>query len=139
MADFFRVGVAISQALGYKNNEFEKAMELNLQLLQHAVIDGDPLMEAIVLFMEHKTTWAGTGTELLQELVKQRGPNGLPKAPNQLTRKLHDIELNLRDASILFRWGRYSATNLTKIEIEKKINANNIPGPDRHNPLLFKA
>ena len=91
-----------------------------MQQLQYAVIDGDPLMEAIVLFMADKKAWEGTATELLQELIKQRGPNGLPKAANQLTRKLHDIELNLRDASILFRWGRYSATNLTKIEIEKR-------------------
>ena len=120
MADFYRVGVAVSQALGYKNREFEKAMERNQQLLQYAVIDGDPLMEAIVLFMQHKTKWNGTATELLEELLKQRGSNGLPKAPNQLTRKLHEIEVNLKDSRVSVWWGRNRSTGLTTIEIRKR-------------------
>lgn len=120
MADFYRVGIAVSRALGYKNSEFEKAVAANSKLIEAAVIDGDPLVEAVVLFMQHREAWEGTATELLQQLLGRQANVGLPKAPNQLSRKLKEIELNLRKSHIWVFWGRCPETNLTTIELKRR-------------------
>ena len=95
-------------------------MAANSNLIEAAVIDGDPLVEAVVIFMQHREAWEGTATELLQQLLGRQANVGLPKAPNQLSRKLKEIELNLRKSHIWVLWGRSPETNLTTIQLKRR-------------------
>ena len=120
MADFYRAGIAISQALGYKGHEFERAMEQNRRNVELAALEGEPLCEAVAMFMLRKNSWKGTASELLQALLQTNVAGALPKAPNQLSRKLKEIELTLRSFKIFVLWGHDSDTNLTMIRLIKR-------------------
>ena len=120
MADFYKAGIAISQALGYKNNEFELAMEQNRRNVELAALEGEPLCEAVAMFMLRKSSWKGTASELLQDLLQTNVAGALPKAPNQLSRKLKEVELTLRNFKIHVHWGRDRDTNLTTIHLIKR-------------------
>lgn len=120
MADFYRAGIAISQALGYKNKDFELAMEQNQRNIELAALEGEPLCEAIALFMLRKSSWKGTASELLQALLQTKVAGALPKAPNQLSRKLKEVDLTLRNFKIYVHWGRDGDTNLTMIRLIKR-------------------
>ena len=120
MADFYKAGIAISRALGYKEQEFERAMEQNRRNVELAALEGEPLCEAVAMFMLRKSSWTGTASELLRELLQTNVAGALPKAPNQLSRKLKEIELTLRNFKIYVHWGHDRDTNLTTIHLIKR-------------------
>ena len=97
---------------------FERAFAENQKRLQDSAIDGNPLLQAILIFMENEQKWEGSATDLLLALNRMGCSNSLPKAPNQLTRKLREVEQNLRSEQIRVEWGR-TAANVSHIKLKK--------------------
>ncbi len=102
MADFVRWGCAISMAIGYPAEEFIDALTQNLIRQNAEAIDDSPVAQVVIAFMEDKTHYQATPTDLLLELqvkaiemkqdVKQRE---FPKTPNWLWRRLQVVATNL--------------------------------------------
>jgi len=109
MADFTNWGCAIAEALGYGKDAFLEAYYANIQAQNREAIEGSPVGELILKFMDDKTEWEGSASELLALLegiaeankvnIKARG---FPKAANSLTRRLNEIKTNLMDEGIVF-------------------------------------
>ena len=68
MADFAEIGETISRCMGYKDNEFINAYYKNINTLTDEAIASHPVASAILKFMEDKTEWTCTMTELYIEL-----------------------------------------------------------------------
>lgn len=109
MADFTIWGCAIAEALGYGKDAFLDAYYTNIQVQNREAIEGSPVGELILRFMENKNEWEGKASELLTALEGLAEENkinikakGFPKAANTLTRRLNEIKTNLMDEGIFF-------------------------------------
>ena len=120
LADFYRWGIAISGALGESESAFMAAFEKNRQKINEALLDANSLASTLVDFMSRQSKWEGTATDLLNALIKQTGAKTLPKAPNQLSRELKEIETTLGKSGIELQWGRYSDRNVVKITLVRR-------------------
>lgn len=107
MADFALWGESISLALGNKKNEFLQAYFKNIDYQLHEALEGSPIGEAIMLFLENKATWEGTPSELLSELEAVAEQNKIktydkawPKAANSLSRRLNELKTTLSDLGL---------------------------------------
>ncbi len=109
MADFTVWGCAIAEALGYGKDAFLEAYNSNIQAQNREAIEGSPVGELILKFMEDKQEWKGRPSELLIELeslaeamkvnIKAKT---FPKAAHVLTKRLNEIKTNLLDEGITF-------------------------------------
>ena len=120
LADFFRWGIAISRALGEPDSAFMAAFDQNRQKINEALLDANSLASTLVDFMSRQAKWEGTATVLLTELIKQCGTKTLPKAANQLSRQLKEIETTLEKSGIELQWGRYADRNVAKITLVRR-------------------
>jgi len=107
MADFTVWGRAIADALGFDQDDFLSAYYGNLTARNDEVISGHPVATAVMALMHPKTTWQGSPTELLDELVPvatecriDLGARSWPKGPHWLTRRLNEVQTNLAAAGI---------------------------------------
>ena len=81
-------------------------------------IDSNPLLQAVLILMENDQKWEGSATNLLIALNSRGVSKPLPKAPNQLTRKLREVEQNLLREGISVEWSR-TAANVSHIKLIK--------------------
>lgn len=107
MADFMVWGCAISEALGYKKEEFIDAYNKNIEDQTRVALNDNAVALAVILFMENKNEWSGTATSLLNDLNKEdtfseRYGSGFPKAANLLTKRLNELKVNLKSIGILY-------------------------------------
>ena len=68
MADFAEVAEIISRHIAYSENEFLAAYYKNIGLQTQQALEASPVATAIMEFINSKTKWEGTATELLDEL-----------------------------------------------------------------------
>jgi hypothetical protein len=107
MADFMVWGCAISEALGYKKEEFIDAYNKNIEDQTRVALNDNAVALAVILFMENRNEWSGTATKLLNDLNKEDTfiegyGSGFPKAANQLTKRLNELKVNLKSIGILY-------------------------------------
>ena len=69
MADFALWGCAISEALGFTKEEFLSAYKENIVQQTWTALNENVVGSAVLAFMENKTEWDGTASELLQQLT----------------------------------------------------------------------
>jgi hypothetical protein len=124
MADFVKWGCAISEGLGYSQQEFIEAYSANTDKQVEAAVDANPIVSIIDEFMNkrYNSKFIGAPTELYQQLNRvaeelslQNSP-GWPKAANQLTRQIPNFEPALISLGITVR--RFKGTD-RKITIER--------------------
>jgi hypothetical protein len=122
MADFTKWGCAISQALGYTQEEFLEAYKENIDQQSEIVVSDNIVASAVVEFMENKKEWGGTPTELLNEIELLGFLQGIdsyeqywPKSSGAFTRKLNELKINLQEVGII-----YSTTKGVKRKISLK-------------------
>ena len=120
LADFYRWGIAISLALGESESAFMAAFDQNRQKINEALLDANSLVSTIVDFINRQAKWEGTATELLNELINLSSAKTLPKAANQLSRQLKEIETTLGKSGIELQWGRYADRNVAKITLVRR-------------------
>ena len=106
MADFTIWGCAIAEALGYTRKEFLDAYFSNLEVQNKEVLYENLVAATLLSFMDGKSDWNGTPTELLEELQnsdenqKIVNQKGFPKAANILSRRINELRTNLAEAGM---------------------------------------
>ena len=120
LADFYKWGIAITEAMGYERARFETAFAQNRAKINWSVIEANSLATVITDLMKSKKTWEGTVSQLFDLLIRKYDGRQLPKAPNQLSRSLKEIEAALKNAGIAVQWERYTNTNKTKVTLSRR-------------------
>ena len=112
MGDYASWGESIAQALGYRPGEFIRHYAQNVATQNEAAIDASPVGQAIIAFMEGRSEWAASPTELLnclQEVAESLKLNikgkKWPKEPSWLWRRIKEIRPNLLALGIEARNG----------------------------------
>jgi len=131
MADFTKWGCAVSEAIGYGQEAFLNALEKNRLKLNDEALNENVIATVLIAFMNKKTSWAGSVTELFNELTNTAFQQGIdthsklwPKAANVLSRRLNDIKSNLRSMGIVFTIRHMNAAKM--IEIKNKNAKDNL-------------
>ena len=128
MADFAEIGEIISRCMGNEGNEFLTAYYRNIDLQIEEGIAANLVGNTILKFMENRSEWKGTATELLAELEEVASElkinthdKSWPKAPNTLSRRINEVKTNLREIGIIIDNSgvRDSKTKVKTIEIRK--------------------
>lgn len=103
MADFMVWGCAITEALGYSQDEFQKAYRSNIAMQNDEALAEHVESSLLIDLMEDRDEWFGRYSELLDE-IKQLAKDQkideklLPKSPNSLSRRLNELKPNLAEA-----------------------------------------
>ena len=88
MADFAVWGIAIAPGLGWSEEDFLTAYERNRRAVQLAVLEGDPVADALIRLVEGVGEWEGTATKLLKRLNSTNNSircfRGWPRGPASL-------------------------------------------------------
>jgi hypothetical protein len=127
MADFAEVAEIISRIMGNMENKFLEVYHRNIGLQTEQALESSPIAATIIEFMNSRTEWTGTTTELLNELeqvaeilkIKTKNNKEWPTAPNRLSRRINDIKTNLRQIGIVIERYTNSKTNTRIIDIRK--------------------
>lgn len=108
MADFTRWGCAITQALGYTQQEFLTAYYHNIDKQNEEAIEASPVGVAVLSFMEDQDNWEGTASDLLSELEKltiklkiDTRSRDWPKSAASVSRRIQLIQANLSEKGII--------------------------------------
>jgi hypothetical protein len=141
MADFAELAEVISRSMGYPDGEFLKAYYRNIGLQTEEAIDANPVASTITKYMEDKSKWIGSATQLLQELeaflvstnVSPAKIDGWPKGPQILSRRLNEVRTNLRQIGISIERPKDSATN-TRLVLICKIPPVALEAPTQRDP-----
>ena len=119
MADFYKWGIAITEALGRDREEFFAAFDANRAKINQAILDSNSLAADIIDFMATEEKWEGTLTLLLNTLIRRYDSRQLPKAPNQLSKQLKMIAQTLGEVGVQVLWGKDAANNVTKVTLRR--------------------
>lgn len=109
MADFARWGYAVGEALGGLGAEFLDEYNSNQGKRNIEIINTDIVATLVVAFMKDQTEWSGLVSELYNRLVTMAPQYGInykgkefPSAPQFLSRRLNNLQSNLKEAGISF-------------------------------------
>lgn len=138
MADFAKWGCAIAQAIGFDQKDFVGAYEANIDAQNDEAIYASSVAQAILALMADLEEWSGSPSELLGKLTKIAFERNLetdrtwPKGPVWLTRRINEIEPNLKTRGIEIDHYSNSEGRMFKITNKLKItdNAENTDNPD---------
>ncbi|MDF0682245.1 MAG: hypothetical protein P0116_14895, partial [Candidatus Nitrosocosmicus sp.] len=128
MSDYAVWSEAISQSLGNKEGEFLDAYYDNLSLQNQEIVESSVVAKVIIEFMEDRTEWKGSATELHsiltsalsdkdERLVRSKS---WPNSVNSLSRKINELSSTLKKRGIEIS---HSYDNKTKSRV---INITNI-------------
>jgi len=143
MADFAKWATACETAI-WPAGTFMRAYNTNRADVVDTVIEADPVATAVLSFMESRTEWDGTASDLLGAISlevteAERRDKGWPKAPNRLSGKLNRQKTFLRQVGISITMSRQAGgarTRLIYIKKENKGNQSSQPSQssrDEHN------
>jgi hypothetical protein len=93
MADFARILRALDHTQGWNSLDHytEAARDTN-----RAVIDGDPVADAVLALVGDRGVWAGTASELLTRVTPDPRPPGWPRNPQAMSGALKRLAPALR-------------------------------------------
>lgn len=124
MADFSRIACAYAEFSGFGTRKMLKIIMQHTSRLADEVLDADPVAAALASFAKNQMTWTGTATMLLKELdqlAPRQKPQGWPRRPNNLTRRINILNSTLKDSGIEIRKSKKKDKLLT---IENKPNSS---------------
>lgn len=138
MADFARWGYAIGQALGDLGKKFIDEYNSNQEARNIEILNTDIIATLIIGFMQDKHEWSGFISELYNKLLDLAPQYGIktndknfPKQPNILSRRLNNLQSNLKQAGISFiTVSKMQGTEITLTN--EKIS----PLPPYHQPIV---
>jgi hypothetical protein len=149
MADFAIWANACETAL-WRRGTFEAAYNSNREGAIAAAIENDPVASAVRSFMETRTQWEGTPTQLFAELEAVAGERTFrgktwPKAPNVVSNRLRRMATFLRKVGIdvlKMRDNENRTIRLTRSARTSREDERSSPKPkDRHgsSPLSERS
>jgi hypothetical protein len=137
MADFAKWATACETAI-WPAGTFMRAYNANRADVVDTVIEADPVATAVLSFMEPRTEWDGTASDLLGALSllvteAERRDKGWPKAPNKLSGKLNRQKTFLRQVGINITTSRQAGGARTRLIHIKKENRGNQSSQPSHS------
>ena len=111
MADFAKWAAAGVPAMGFSSNEFVEAYRANQAGAIESGLDSSSVGQAVRRFMEKRSIWSGSASELLYELATGSDINSRswPRSPKGLLNALRRLGPSLRHMGIRWEMSR-SAT-----------------------------
>jgi len=113
MADWTRWGHAVADALGLGGENFVRAYAANREDQTLEALVSHPVGAAVKALMADRKEWTGTSSELLSELEQVAERESIdtdaklwPGSASWVTRRVREVETNLRKAGIRFRRDR---------------------------------
>jgi len=107
MADFALWGLSAARVLGYETRDFISALQENLERQHEEAIDASPVAQTILSFMEDKSDWCGSPSQLLSELEKvaeslkiNTKQKPFPQGANWLWKRIVEIKINLQSLGL---------------------------------------
>jgi energy-coupling factor transporter ATP-binding protein EcfA2 len=94
LADFYKWGIAFSKVLGYGQQRFERAFNLNKSAAPEIISNKTALIKLIVKYLNDNDKWSGTASEFRSDLIKFADDNDLnsdiiPDSSDWLSRRLN--------------------------------------------------
>jgi hypothetical protein len=130
MADFARI-LAAADAVDVTQGAFA-AFKRQQGKIAYEVLEADPFASALLEFMQVRTKWSGTATELLKDLSHPVSNQFGSLKPNSLKGILKRLMPALTAAGITIDFGRDLTPNRTRmIRIEKKVPTQNCGTTDQ--------
>ena len=150
MADWEEHAEIISKCLGYKEGEFLRVYQDNINVQIDEAIAASALSLTIIEFMIQETAeeteeirfkdeWSGTPGELLTQLdfiaentlkINISKIKSWPKSPTYLSRRLNEEKTNLREKGFLIETGKKDKKGNRIIEIRKVASIASIASND---------
>ena len=108
MSDYAVWSEAISQSLGNKERHFLDAYQSNLSLQNEEVVESSLVAKVVIEFMEDRTEWNGSATDLhsiLTSVVSNKDERlarskSWPNSANYLSRKINELTSTLKQMGI---------------------------------------
>lgn len=127
MADFATWCAAGLPALGFTSNDFMTAYTRNRDSLAELALEASPVATALVAFMESRTTWTGSTTELLARLAEAdpagAGGQSWPRSGKGLLGALRRMAPALRSVGLAAERDRTSrARTVTVCKVGKQVS-----------------
>ena len=129
MADFTRWGCAVAEAIHRSQDDFLAAYQDNIASQHDEALEASPLGTALLVFMEHRETWEGSPSALLDGLqpiaedLKLEHFSTFPKNARWVWRRLKEVKVNLQEKGVVctqtrsgnerLKTARESATSLS--------------------------
>ncbi len=134
MADFARVGVAVERALHWPDGTFLQAYAANVAAQHEEALEASPFALALRSFMQERSEWTGTATELLAALEPHKSISDAarewPKTPKSASGQLKRLAPNLRAIGLDYTQHRSGqARYLTIRKIGMADNTDNFASP----------
>jgi hypothetical protein len=119
MADFAVWGEAVSQALGKQPGDFMRAYSANRKHATLQIVDEAPVAIYVRAFMENRSEWEGSASELLEELTallgeKRRELRDWPTSGRKLSGALRRLAPPLRSNGIDLDFGQRTGAGRNK-------------------------
>lgn len=143
MADFAKICETISRCMGNEDMAFINAYNRNIQLQTEQILESNIIAPIIVKFMENKTTWTGSATELLgymepiaEEMRISTKSRAYPRGPQVLTKRLNEIKSTLEEIGITITKGKDSKTKLRTVTICKVSSLPSLLTPEKNQARI---
>jgi hypothetical protein len=138
MADFAQWIVAAEPALPWEIGEFMAAYRGNQKDANDLTLDASPVAQAVREFMDKRTEWIGTATELLTVLEeitdeKTRRQKSWPASARTLSNVLRRLSPNLRAVDIDVGFGKAQRRRVIQIERRGDPASPASPASQAHN------
>ena len=124
MADFERWGVAVTRARGLPGEDFLRSYAANRLGITEEAIAADPTGQCIEELMKDRVEWTGQPADLYEQIRAIAARLGVdkagrfPKAANALSRRIREVNGNLRDVGIMVTMSRSGSR---RIDINKDV------------------
>ena len=99
MADFARILAALDRARGWHTLDSYRTAAAEAT---QAVLESDPVAEAVIAFIGRGGGWQGTASELLDRITPERRPRGWPQTPRGLSGALARLAPALQAHGVIF-------------------------------------
>jgi hypothetical protein len=101
LADFYRWGLAVTEALGLPPEHFQAAFQANVDRQNEEAVAASPIALCIHAFMNGRNEWSGLASELYGELseiaeeLRLDKSSRFPRAANWLWKRINEVRANL--------------------------------------------
>jgi hypothetical protein len=116
MADFARILAALDDVRGWDTLATYRAAAADAT---QAVLESDPVAEAILAFVGRGGGWRGTSSELLDRITPERRPRGWPQTPRGLSGALARLAPALRAHGVVFERATRGSERLIMLRVEE--------------------
>jgi energy-coupling factor transporter ATP-binding protein EcfA2 len=126
LADFYKWGIAFAKVLGYGQQKFERAFNLNNAAAPDLISQQKSIIKVVDKYLNDNDKWSGTASELRSELIKFANDNDMnsniiPDSPEWLSREINKYSKGniLKKIGIEFNKKRSNSKRL--IEFSKTV------------------